>query len=78
MPQSLSHKGLSGTCRFDEKLGFYCGRLDNVQGVVAFRGDTVEEAQEDFINAVNGYLEGFPGRMPDVSPADSSNKLRRP
>ncbi|MCB9913274.1 MAG: type II toxin-antitoxin system HicB family antitoxin [Planctomycetes bacterium] len=55
--QMLSHRGFDGTVSFEEEFGFYSGRVIGVVGVVAFRGDTLEEARQDFVQAVNDYLE---------------------
>lgn len=57
--QKLSHRGFDGLVQFEKDFGFFAGRLIGVPGVVAFRGDTVEEAQEDFLKAVDAYLETY-------------------
>lgn len=52
----LSYKGICAFAyyHFDEKM--YYGKIEGLKDLVTFGGETVEEATEDFKNAVEDYL----------------------
>ncbi len=66
----LTYKGYLGKMEVDEDEGVIYGRVINLsKDGITFSGKTVEEAKEDFHNAVDDYLawaeeEGFEPEKP--------------
>lgn len=40
-----------------EDDGYYCGRIDGTYHMLLFGGDTLEEAKQCFMDAVDEYIE---------------------
>ena len=53
----LCYKGISAFARYynDDKL--YHGKIEGLKDLVTFGGKTIEEATQDFQDAVDDYLE---------------------
>jgi predicted HicB family RNase H-like nuclease len=53
----LNYKGYFGGVRIDTEAGLIRGRVLNTKDVITFQGKTVEEAEREFRNSVDDYLE---------------------
>lgn len=62
---TLSYKGYIGTVNFSEKDGVFFGKIEGIDGLVNFEGESVTELTEAFHDAVDDYVaycekEGLP------------------
>ncbi len=53
---TLSYKGFVGTVSFSEKDGVFFGKVDGIDGLVSFEGESVAELTRSFHEAVDDYL----------------------
>jgi len=53
----MTHKGYSGTVRFDDEVGILHGEVLGLRDVVTFQGTTVEELKTAFEESIDDYLE---------------------
>ena len=53
----LEYKGYHAEIEFDEETNYYCGWLYGISDLVTFGGETEEEVEKDFYDAVDDYLE---------------------
>jgi predicted HicB family RNase H-like nuclease len=53
----LTYKGYTGHLEIDEDAGILFGRVLDIQDVITFKGQTVEEARHAFEDSVEDYLE---------------------
>lgn len=54
---TLSYNGYIGSVNFSEKDGVFFGKIEGIEGLVNFEGESVSELTEAFHNAVDEYLE---------------------
>lgn len=62
---TLSYKGYIGTVNFSEKDSVFFGKIEGIDGLVNFEGESVTELTEAFHDAVDDYIayceeEGLP------------------
>lgn len=62
---TLKYKGFIGSVNFSEEDGVFFGKIEGINGMVNFEGQSVRELTEAFHEAVNDYLayceeEGIP------------------
>lgn len=58
--QELKHKGYTGTVNWCEESKVFHGKLqfeDGRRDVVLYEGATLDDLEEDFINAVDLYID---------------------
>lgn len=53
---TLIYKGYLGSVAFSEKDGLFFGKVEGVNGLVNFEGESVKELTEAFHEAVDDYL----------------------
>ena len=53
---TLSYKGYLGTVSFSEKDACFYGKIEGIDGLVNFEGESVRELTEAFHEAVDDYL----------------------
>ena len=53
---TLSYKGYIGSVAFSEKDGVFFGKIEGINGMVNFDGESVKELTEAFHEAVDVYL----------------------
>lgn len=53
---TLSYKGFIGSVNFSEEDRVFFGKIEGINGMVNFEGESVEELTEAFHEAVNDYL----------------------
>ncbi len=53
---TLKYKGFIGSVNFSEEDGVFFGKLEGINGMVNFEGESVKELTEAFHEAVNDYL----------------------
>lgn len=63
----LSHKGYSGTVKFDAEEEVFHGEVNGLRDVVTFQGRSVREIKRAFRESIDDYLElcQETGRSPD-------------
>jgi len=63
----LSHKGYSGTVKFDADEEIFHGEVSGLRDVVTFQGRSVREIKRAFRDSIDDYLElcEQTGRSPD-------------
>lgn len=54
---TLTYKGYIGSVNFSEKDGVFFGKIEGINGLVNFEGESVKELTRAFHEAVNDYLE---------------------
>ncbi len=57
MSKALHYKGYFGAVEFDYEDHTFYGDVVNIRDVIAFEGQTVEELEDSFHQAVDAYLE---------------------
>lgn len=53
---TLSYNGYIGSVNFSEKDGVFYGKLEGIDGLVNFEGDTVSKLTQSFHDAVDDYV----------------------
>ena len=53
---TLSYKNYIGTVNFSEKDGVFFGKIEGIDGLVNFEGESVAELTEAFHDAVDDYI----------------------
>lgn len=53
---TLSYKGFIGTVDFSEKDGVLFGKVEGIEGLVNFEGESVKELANAFHEAVDAYI----------------------
>ena len=53
----LTYKGYRGGCAYSSYDGVFYGRVQGVRALVSYEGDSAEELQAAFTEAVDDYLE---------------------
>ena len=63
----MKYKGYSGVVEFDGVDRMFYGKVIGLRDVIGFEGDNVEELENSFHQAVDGYLElcKSRGKAPD-------------
>ena len=54
---TLTYKGFIGSVAFSEKDGVFFGKIEGIDGLVNFEGESVKELVGAFHEAVDDYLE---------------------
>lgn len=54
---TLNYKGFIGSVSFSEKDNVFCGKIEGINGLVNFEGESVKELTNAFHEAVEDYLE---------------------
>ena len=54
---TLKYKGYIGSVAFSEKDNVFFGKIEGIDGLVNFEGDSVKELTDAFHEAVEDYLE---------------------
>ena len=62
---TMSYKGFIGTVSFSEKDGVFFGKIEGIDGLVNYEGESVKELTDAFHEAVEDYIayceaEGLP------------------
>lgn len=53
---TLKYKGFIGSVNFSEEDGVFFGKIEGINGMVNFEGQSVKELTDAFHEAVNDYL----------------------
>lgn len=53
---TMTYKGYLGSVSFSEKDGVFFGKIEGINGLVNFEGESVKELTEAFHEAVDDYL----------------------
>ena len=53
---TMSYKGYLGSVAFSEQDGVFYGKVEGINGLVNFEGESVKELTEAFHEAVDDYL----------------------
>lgn len=53
---TLNYKGFIGSVSFSEEDGVFFGKIEGINGLVNFEGESVSELTEAFHEAVNEYV----------------------
>ena len=54
---TLTYKGYNGSVSFSEKDNVFFGKIEGINGLVNFEGESVKELTDAFHEAVDDYLE---------------------
>jgi len=54
---TLSYKGFLGSVNFSEKDSVFFGKIEGIDGLVNFEGESVSELTKSFRDAVDDYIE---------------------
>ncbi|RPI23577.1 MAG: toxin-antitoxin system HicB family antitoxin, partial [Acidobacteria bacterium] len=57
MKDTLHYKDFIGSVRFSEEDGVFCGKIEGINDLVSFEGQTVEEIRQSFREAVDDYVD---------------------
>ena len=63
MEKRLEYLGYTARLEYSEEDGCYFGRLEGINGLVNFEGETPEAAEEAFRESVEDYIEYLQARM---------------
>lgn len=53
----FKYRGYKGKIEFDHDCNLWCGRVSDLTDVVTFKGVTIIEVNDAFIDSVDDYLE---------------------
>ena len=53
---TLEYKGFVGTVAFSEEDNVFFGKIEGINGLVNFEGESVDELKSTFYNAVDDYI----------------------
>jgi len=53
---TLNYKGFLGTVNFSEKDAVFFGKIEGIDGLVSFEGESVKELTDAFHEAVDDYI----------------------
>ena len=56
MEEVMEYKGYIGSIEFSEKDNVFFGKVVNAKDLISYEGIDTESLQEDFISAVDDYL----------------------
>ena len=56
-PAILKYKGYRGSIEFSVEDNLYFGKVLNIDDLISYEGKTVEELEENFIEAIEDYLD---------------------
>lgn len=73
----MKYRGYTARVGFDDRDNIFVGRVLGIQAIIGFHGDTVDQLQSDFHNAIDSYLAecAKTGRNPQ-KPASGKLMLR--
>jgi predicted HicB family RNase H-like nuclease len=57
MKDTLHYKDFIGSVRFSEEDAVFYGKIEGINDLVSFEGQTVEEIRQSFREAVDDYVE---------------------
>jgi predicted HicB family RNase H-like nuclease len=57
MKNALSYKGYFGSVEFSDEDDVFHGRIIGINDHITYEGDSVQSLRQDFISAVDEYLE---------------------
>ena len=63
MEKRLEYMGYTARLEYSAEDGCYFGRLENINGLVNFEGETPEAAEAAFRESVEDYIEYLQARM---------------
>lgn len=53
----IEYKGYLGTFEFDKETALFQGRVSNIEDLISFQGKSIKEIEQDFQNAIDGYIK---------------------
>ncbi|MFC1821954.1 type II toxin-antitoxin system HicB family antitoxin [Thermodesulfobacteriota bacterium] len=56
MKNAMTYKGYTARIEFDAQDRIFCGRLAGIRDIITFHGETVDELEAAFKEAVEDYL----------------------
>ena len=56
---TLNYKGFIGSVSFSEEDNAFFGKIEGINGLVNFEGESVSELKDAFQNAVDDYIAEF-------------------
>ena len=57
MNNTLEHKGYYGTVEYSSTDKVFHGKVIGIKGLISYEGKSVDELNNDFISAIDEYLE---------------------
>lgn len=57
MDNVLKYKDFIGTVNFSAEDGVFYGKIEGIKSMVSFEGETVQDLEQDFKDAVNQYID---------------------
>ncbi|MCL1833193.1 MAG: type II toxin-antitoxin system HicB family antitoxin [Leptospirales bacterium] len=57
MSGMLEYKGYSGTVEYSASDGVLYGRVIGIDGLISYEGESVQSLSDDFMGAVDDYIE---------------------
>ena len=55
--KTFEYKGYIGSIEFNQQDNIYHGKLINVNGLISYHGNTLEDLENDFKDSVDMYTE---------------------
>lgn len=59
MGMMLKYSGYVGSVEYDERDKIWHGRVQGVSDVISYEGATIDDLEEDFMDAVDSYTMGL-------------------
>lgn len=57
MSNLLSYKNYNGTVEYSKEDSCLFGKVIGIKSLISYEGNSVQELEQDFKNAIDGYLE---------------------
>lgn len=80
MKNTLEHKNFIGSVSFSSEDEVFHGKIEGIDGLVTFEGDTIADLKSAFVEAVQDYIEICKeiGKKPEKSYKGSFNVRIKP
>lgn len=59
MGMVFQYRGYVGSVEYDDRDKVYHGRVQGISDVISYEGATVDDLEEDFMDAMDSYLIGL-------------------
>lgn len=60
----LKYNGYIGDINYSKEDKLYYGKIQGIDCIVAYEGESIEELKKDFKEAINSYEEDFTDKEP--------------
>lgn len=79
MNKIMKYKGYWAKVQYSEEDGCFCGAIEGLKNtLILFEGNTIEELEEDFREAIDVYLDGCEERETEPEKQSIKCPIQKP